>query len=420
MPQKPGVYEYLDEHSAVIYVGKAIDLKSRVSSYFTSPLQLGPKTQALVEKIVKIRITVVESELEALLLEAHLIKKYRPYYNIKLTDDKSYQFIKMTLKSEYPSVTLSRRAEDPKAVYFGPYPSSGSIKIVLKALRKVFPYMSSLNHPKRVCLYNHLGLCPCLPARNDAANKAEYKKNLQGIVKILEGKSKVIQKEFERERDTASKKEEYEKALYFQKKLDALSLITQPFHRPIEYDLNPNLRSDIREKEMEELKEILNSKGYNLSSVGRIECYDISNTQGTYATSSLVVLTQGEIDKSQYRKFKIKKDGSPNDFAMMEETLKRRLLHTEWQFPDLLVVDGGKGQITSALNAIKELGVSVPIIGLAKREETIITSDFQEILLPRSTKALQLIMRLRNEAHRFALSYHRKLRSKAMVQIISS
>lgn len=401
-------------------MGKANDLKSRVSSYFTSPNGLGPKTLALVEKIQNIRITVVESELEALLLEAFLIKRSRPYYNIRLMDDKTYLYIRITNKELYPSITVSRRTEDKKSLYFGPFPSSRSVKLVLRTIRRVFPFMSTANHPKNTCLYNHLGLCPCLPAQDTAKDRESYKKNMKGIIRILEGKSRTIQKELEKERDSVAKNEEFEIAASYQKRINALKLITEPFHRPVEYDINPNLRIDLREKEMAGLIEQLNKKGYNLSKLDRIECYDISNTQGTHATASLVVLTNGEIDKSQYRRFKIKKDGSPNDFAMMEETLTRRLKHAEWPTPDLLVVDGGKGQITSALKAFEVTGIKVPLIGLAKREETIITSDFQEILLPRSTKALQLIMRLRDEAHRFALTYHRKLRQKYMTNELLS
>lgn len=414
MPEKPGVYEYLDKKRSVIYVGKAKNLKARVSSYFTPLASLGPKTSAMVEKVEQIRITIVESELEALLLEAFLIKKRKPYYNIRLTDDKSYQYIRITIKDQNPAITLVRRSAEDKSLYFGPYPSSRAVKTVLKTVRRVFPFMSTTNHPKHHCLYNHLGLCPCLPADNTPENRQTYKKNIRGIVRILEGKSRTIQKELERERDNASNVEKYEEATSLQRRIDALKMITEPFHRPNEYDVNPNLRIDIREQEMNDLRLLLVSHGYNVAELERIECYDISNIQGTHATASMVVLTHGEIDKSQYRKFKIKKDGKPNDFAMMEETLVRRLKHDEWPMPDLLVVDGGKGQITSALKAFAQSGREVPLIGLAKREETIITSDFQELLLPRNTGALQLIMRLRDEAHRFALTYHRKLRQKYM------
>ncbi len=395
-------------------MGKAKNLKSRVSSYFTPLASLGPKTAALVEKVEQIRITIVESELEALLLEAFLIKKRKPYYNIRLTDDKSYQYIRITLKDLNPAVTLVRRVAEDSSLYFGPYPSSRAVKTVLKTIRRVFPFMSTMNHPRHYCLYNHLGLCPCLPAENTPENRRLYKKNLQGIIRILEGKSRTIQKELEKERNRISAIENYEEAAIMQRRIDALKMITEPFHRPNEYDVNPNLRIDIREQEMNDLRLLLMSKGYKVEELERIECYDISNIQGTHATASMVVLTHGEVDKSQYRKFKIKKDGKPNDFAMMEETLVRRLKHEEWPLPNLLVVDGGKGQITSALKAFSQSGIEVPLIGLAKREETIITSDFQEIVLPRNTGALQLIMRIRDEAHRFALTYHRKLRQKYM------
>jgi excinuclease ABC subunit C len=440
-----------------LYVGKAINLKSRVSSYFTSPNQLGEKTRVLVSQIRKIKITIVESELEALLLEAFYIKQYNPKYNIKLTDNKSYIQIKITIKDKYPAVLLSRREDDGKSLYFGPYPSSSSVKLVLKTIRRIFPFVSVPNHPKRICLYNHLGLCPCPPINDSPELEKEYRKNIRGIVRMLEGESKKIMTEFEKSRDELSKNEEYEEALKIQKKIEALSFITTPFHRPFEYDMNPNLRTDIRQSELNELIAALNQKGFNLTKLNRIECYDISNTQGTNATASMVVFINGEKEGSQYRKFKIKKDGRPNDFAMMRETLNRRFKHEDWTYPDLLIVDGGKGQVGSALKAFQESGINLPLIGLAKREETIIiplinntrhsgkrlelpkersqnhsetdpgqdrmtsivphrinyeSDAFTQVTLARNSKALHLIQRIRDEAHRFAITYHRKLRSK--------
>lgn len=424
-----------------MYVGKAKDLKSRVSSYFVNGGFLGEKTKVLVSQIETIKITIVESELEALLLEAFYIKKYTPKYNIRLTDNKSYIRIRITIKDKYPRVLLARREDDASSVYFGPYPSSSAVKLVLKTIRKVFPFQSALNHPKRICLYHHLGLCPCPPMFDSPELQKDYRKNIRGIIRMLEGESKKIMKELEKERDMASKKEAYEEALTLQKKIDALSLITTPFHRPFEYDVNPNLRTDIRNQELEELIAVLNTKGgFHLQQLERIECYDISNIQGTNATGSMVVLTHGEVDKSQYRRFKIRKDGKPNDFAMMKEVLRRRLTHDEWNTPDLIIVDGGKGQISSALQSLALMGSVIPLVGLAKREETIVvpsdvviakarelahvatkeavaalqndSENFIEIALPKNSKALHLIMRIRDEAHRFAITYHRKLRSK--------
>jgi excinuclease ABC subunit C len=389
-------------------------------------VKLGTKTRVMVSQIETITITIVESELEALLLESFYIKKYQPKYNIRLTDNKSYLRIRITIKDDYPKVLLTRQEEDSRSIYFGPFPSSSAVKVVLKIIRRIFPFQSVYNHPKRICLYHHLGLCPCPPMFDSFELKKIYKKNIKGIVRILEGESKIIMKELEKERDHYSKEEEYEKALAMQKKINALSLITTPFHGPFEYSINPNLREDIRQKELDGLMNALNANGFRLKSLKRIECYDISNIQGTNATGSMVVLTHGEIDKSQYRKFKIKRKWDkrivkdlPNDFAMMKEVLQRRFNHEDWHFPDLIIVDGGKGQVSSALQALEACKVTIPLVGLAKREETIVVphkSDsiiFNEISLLKNSPSLHLIQRIRDEAHRFAITYHRKLRSGA-------
>lgn len=466
---------YLDEKDKVLYVGKAKNLKARVSSYFLNSSSLGSKTAVLVAKIRKIRVTVVESELEALLLEAFYIKKFKPKYNIKLTDNKSYVKIRITKQDTYPRVLLARMHEEKGSVYFGPFPSSGAVKLVLKMIRRVYPFQSVRNHAKRVCLYNHLGLCPCPPVFDSVDLQKQYAKNIRGIIRILEGKSRIILKELEKERDRMSTNEAFEQALLLQKKITALRLITQPHHKPFEYDLNPNLRSDLRERELDELRDALHAQGLALQELERIECYDISNIQGTHATASMVVFTNGEKDTGQYRKFRIrrewdrrKKKDLPNDFAMMREVLKRRFKHEEWNMPSLVIVDGGKGQVASALIALAESDITVPLIGLAKREETIIIpviarseerttkqsdsgksenssqssvtsykellnlrfagnptekintiivreENFIEISFPKNSPASQLVQRIRDEAHRFAITYHRKLRSKAML-----
>lgn len=400
-----------------MYVGKAKDLKSRVSSYFTAPAGLGPKTKALVAQIKNIRVVEVESEVESLLLEAFYIKTYKPRYNIRMQDSKSYPLVRITIKEKYPSVTVARREDDTNSLYFGPFPSSSSVRLVLRTIRKIFPFVSTLNHAKRVCLYHHLGLCPCPQMFDSLESQKAYKATIKSIVGMFEGDTKKVLKSLEKQRDEVSSTEDYEKAGELQKKINALTYVTQPVHTPFEYHTNPNLRTDLREKELKDLMAILNNHGYNLTQLDKIECYDISNTQGTNATASQVVFVNGEKDGSLYRRYKIKIDGKPNDFAMMEEVLTRRLKNTQWTYPDLFIVDGGKGQISSGLKAMEIVGVTAPLIGLAKREETIITSDNQEIKLPKNSGSLQLIQRLRDEAHRFALTYHRKLRSKAMVGI---
>jgi len=355
-----------------------------------------------------------------LLLEAALIKKYKPKYNIRLVDGKSYPLIRVVSKAEFPAIVTARKMDDKKSLYFGPYPSSTSVRLVLKSLRKIFPYQSILNHPKRICLYHHLGLCPCPPLFKTNEEKKNYKKTIRHIIGFLEGKSKEEIKKLEEERNNLSKNEEYEKASLVQSQLDAIYYVTQPKHQAFDYQVNPNLREDLRQKEMQDLQKILLENNISINLPKRIECYDNSNIQGTNPVSSMVVLTDGEIDKSQYRKFKIRSVKGPNDFATMQEVLTRRFKHNEWPMPDLLVVDGGKGQVSSAKEALQILNMKqqmpkFTIIGLAKREEIIITSDLHEIKLSRKNPALQLIMRIRDEAHRFAITYHRKLRSKAVV-----
>jgi len=377
---------------------------------------LGEKTRVMISQVKKIRVTVVESELESLLLEASYIKKFSPRYNIRLTDGKSYPLIRIARKVDYPPVLTARRPEDKHSIYFGPYPSSGTMKSVLKIIRRIFPYVSVPKHPKRTCLYYHLNLCPCPPMFDSLTLKKEYKKNIRHIVSFLEGDKQKVLKELEKERDEASRNENFEKATSVQKKIDAILYVTSSVHKPFEYETNPNLRSDLRLNELHELKEHLAGKGVAVDKLDRIECYDISNFAGTLAVGSMVVFVNGEKESNFYRRFKISPDiVGPNDFAMMEEVLRRRLKHEkDWGLPDLLIVDGGKGQISSALKAVRDSGYTIPIIGLAKREEIIITAGFKEIRLPRDSHALHLMQRIRNEAHRFAVTYHRKLRSKAI------
>lgn len=390
-------------------MGKALNLRSRVSSYFASN-DLGEKTTALRLQIEKIDVIGVTSELESFLLEEKLIKKYKPRYNIRLVDGKSYPSIKITVKDKYPKVLFVRKQEADKSLYFGPYTSANSLRTVLKILRRIFPYQAVLNHPNKLCLYYHLGLCPCPAVRNDES----YKKTIKHIINFLNGNTKKVIKDLETERDTLSKQEKFEEANIIQKKIDDINLVTSSFYKPFEYEENPNLRSDITQKKLNELIQILKENSTEVLDLKRIECYDISNTSGLNATGSLVVLTDGEIDKSYYRRFKIKRfyKDKPNDFGMMQEMLERRLKHKEWPTPSLIVVDGGKGQVSSVNKILKDLNVNIPLIGLAKREETIITKDLKEIKLPKDSQALLLIMKIRDEAHRFAITYHKKLRGQ--------
>jgi excinuclease ABC subunit C len=390
-------------------VGKAINLRKRVSSYFQDK-NLGQKTKQLVSLITKIETISVSSEVESFLLEERLIKKFHPKFNISLKDAKTYPYVEINVKDDYPSVLLTRKIESERSLYFGPYTSVNSLRTVLKLLRRIFPYVSVRNHPNYLCLNYHLGLCPC----PNVTNNPDYKKNIKHIVDFLEGKTGKVVKDLEKERDVYSKNEYFEEASKKQQQLDQIKLITSPFYKPFEYETNPNLRQDVIKSQLLELELVLNQNNTSVKYLERIECFDVSNIQGRASTASMVVFKNGEKDSSSYRRFKIRGlyNNKPNDFAMMKEVLLRRFKHTEWQIPNLLIVDGGKGQVSIAKRALFEMNMQIPLIGLAKREETIISEDLKEIRLPKDSKALQLIMRIRDEAHRFAITYHRKLRDK--------
>lgn len=413
---KPGIYLFLNEKDRVIYVGKAKNLKKRISSYFLKYIDLGTKTSILVSQIAKIKTIIVNSEIEAFLLESRYIKKYKPKYNIKLMDDKAYPLIKITIRDSYPKILISRKANDKNSIYFGPFPNAAeALRIVLKTIRKIFPYQSVPNHAKKICLYYHLGLCPCPLVFDSLEFKKDYKKTIKHIIDFLNGDTKKIIRDLTKERIELSKNENFEKAQEIQNKIAAIKLITGPFYKSkFDYNIDPNLKEDLLNNQLSSLRYFLSQNGIHAEKLERIECFDISNISGTNATGSMAVFINGEKDGSKYRKFKIKTLNSPNDFAMMEEVLSRRMKHSEWPMPDLIIVDGGKGQISSALKVLNNMKLNIPVVGLAKKEEIIITSSFKEIILSKDSDALKFIMRIRDEAHRFAITYHRHLRSKSL------
>ncbi len=414
MPQEPGVYFFLDENDKVLYIGKAKNLKNRVSSYFGSQ-KLGEKTALLVSQINKIKYIITNSDVESLLLEANLIKKHQPFYNIALLDDKSYPFIQITAADIYPKIFLTRKKEDKKALYFGPYPHIKEVKIVLMYLRKIFPYQGGVKHPKGRCFYYHLGLCPCPETTFTKVTKKEYRKNISRIIKFLRGGGGELIKELEEERSRLAASFDYEKALQTQKKIGAIKNIAETHFSPFDYEINPNLRQDTINEGMTDLKQKLRQKGIAVGDLERIECFDVSNIGGQQAAGSMVVFINGRKESRFYRRFKIRGNHKkPNDVAQMQEIIARRLRHPEWTLPGLLVVDGGKNQISAARKALIGARLNIPVIGLTKKEETIITENFQRIVLKIGTPSLSLVMKIRDEAHRFAHLYHRKLRIKKL------
>ena len=403
--RKPGVYQFLDSIGNVLYVGKAIDLRHRVASYFNK--EVSGKTAILVSKIASTETIIVESELEALILEANLIKKHHPPFNVRLMDDKDYLYIGIA-KQDYPRVTTIRKKDLKQTKkFFGPFPSARTVRDTLKLLRRVFPWCSNppgrTNTKLRACFYYHIGLCP--GACVGLVNKEDYNKIINRFRKFLEGKKQELVGEVTYEMSKYSEEQKFEQAAKLKKMLDGINYLTQT-NRVQAYLENPNFLEEETKLALSQLQRDLNLEKLP----ERIEGYDISNTQGQEAVGSLVVLTNGEIDKSQYRKFKIKITGKPNDVGMHKEMLSRRIKHKEWKLPDLILIDGGRAQVRAALEILLKYSLKIPIYGLAKRMEWLYPPQGEIVKLSRKSLSLKLLQKLRDESHRFAIAYHRKLR----------
>jgi excinuclease ABC subunit C len=432
-PRRPGIYEFSDSTGRVLYVGKALSLRDRLTSYYQSDAPI--KTQEMVKNAQTVAVVETGSEFTALLLEARLIKLHRPRYNVIFRDDKSYLYIFISLGEEFPKVFLTRRPkteqfdsgesrfEGAKGEYFGPFPSSGTVRSILKWLRRLFPFCMQKKTGTRPCFYAHLGLCSPCPSAIAKTSGAEYeqlKKNYRlGIFRlkrILDGHLEKVVAELTGEMKELSKDERFEEAAEIKFRIERLSwLLTKPIKTQTFLE-NPNFYGAHQHEAVESLRQLLVEYGLKLASLEKIECFDISNFAGTSAVASQVVFLGGVAEKDLYRRYRIKIDGRPNDFAMLSEAISRRLKHTEWELPQLLIVDGGKPQVSTIHELLRKEHVSLPLIGLAKRfEKIVLIKDHKliEIELPRRTPALQLLQQIRDEAHRFAITYHRKVRKKA-------
>lgn len=403
LPESPGIYKYFDQDGILIYVGKSVSIKNRVSSYFTSK-DLGPKTNLLVKQTVDIKYIKVFSEFEALMLESELIRTHKPFFNSIAKDDKSPIYIKISYGA-VPLISLSRKQKPGKGEYVkGPFPSVKVTKQILKHIRRIFPYCQHKN-PRKPCLYVHLGLCPYPYAGEEAAET--YRKNIKRIQLLLNGNLQTLQKDLVSQMKQFAKELDFEKASEYKKILENLVYLTQHFRDPKEFLMSPTLVDDFAQERLNELQQILNIS----EPLERIECYDISNTQGSNPTGSMVVFTNGFADKSQYKRFKVRSLDTPNDFLMMREILTRRFKN-DWPKPNLIIIDGGRGQLEVGVEVLESFKLQIPIVGLAKRYEEIHLSGTKEpIKLTHASPARQLVEAIRDEAHRFAITYHRKLRS---------
>lgn len=468
LPKSPGVYFFKDVKGEIIYIGKAAVLKNRVQQYFQSSRNRDQKTEVLVGEIADVEWQEVDSELDALFLEAELVRRYLPRYNILLRDDKSMVFIRIDYDSDYPTVSTTCRPLDDKARYYGPYMSTQSVKQALKLLRRVFPFATrKILGQKRASLHYHLGLDPGL--EEGKTTISEYRTNLRRLMAVITGKRSNIEKELSRDLKKYAKALKFEEAAKYRNQIYALKKLSQQvvFGDTEFLDIS-------KDHALNELAEIL-----GLLVIPRhVEGYDVSHMSGTDVVASMVVFTNGVSDKAQYRKFKTKQNKN-DDFYNIHETIARRLsfqgptletgkrLHNKqnasdgWKrnLPDLVLIDGGKGQLDAAIRARDEAGVkgstfrSIPFIGLAKREEQVVvrkadskvqnskfkiqtlgsgvkvnlgmlhklggyakeSGDFILVNLPHNTSLVKLLQRIRDESHRFAVSYHSTLKTKRQI-----
>lgn len=459
LPRSPGVYFHKSQSGEIIYVGKAAVLKNRVRQYFQSTRDMDVKTRALVEEIDDTDWVETESELDALFLESEMVKRYMPRFNILLRDDKSQMFVRIDMKSEWPTVSFTRNPIDDGAEYFGPYYNGFAIKKALRYLRKIFPYFT--RPPKegtRPDLDAHIGLSP-----RPGISPEEYKSTLRQLIRYVEGGRKAIIRDIEKQMQQAAKLHDFENAALYRNKLNDLRALQQRIMFGDREFLDIS-----KDKALGDLVEL-----FGLSKIpARIEGYDISHMGGTNVVASMVVFTNGVSDRASYRKFKTRIERN-DDYANMEEVLTRRLSEKNiksWGMPDLLLIDGGKGQLEAGIKALETYGLHIPIISIAKREEEVIlhrtksnietqfieqhlknedainglsvtrSGDYFIVNLhtgqtnasghsknlrassaavpARYTHVTMLFQRIRDESHRFAVSYHTVL--KRAKQTVSS
>lgn len=443
VPSTTGIYVYKSSDE-IIYIGKAVNLKARLLSHEQNAKQ-DAKESLIIEKADTIELIYTDSEFKALVLEASMISNYKPKYNIRWRDDKSYLYVKITTKDEYPKVLVSRKEDDGVSRYFGPFDSMKSVESLLKHIRQIVPYCAQANMHKQACFYHKIGLCdPCpnkiqsLPDEELTREKRMYRNHIRTIVRILEGKTELVFNVFQRELRSLTKGRLYEKAIKLRDGMRHLELLIR---RGNLFDTQVS-GSNRSEQSVVSLMTLLKPHFPELTSLHRMECYDNSTLSFEHSTASMVVFTDGKVDKQQYRRFAIKAD-LDNDFDMLKEVIVRRSHHAAWGKPDLIIIDGGKPQLDAirklpitnfqlSIEADKDDSLStsnhtkvtlnkqtldlrtVPLIGIAKNPDRLVIGieGYPTIRPVRHDLGFRLVQYMRDEAHRFAKKYHTYLRSK--------
>jgi excinuclease ABC subunit C len=413
-PNSPGVYIFYDEKGKIVYVGKATSLKDRVSSYFQSRSGYARPIERMIKEVVNVEIKKTETVLEAYILEQGLIKKYQPKYNVDGKDDKSFTYVIFT-KEEFPRILFLRKREIDQDIVtkskfskiYGPYISKKNIEIALKILRKIFPYHSKSQKTEKGCLDFQIGLCSGPYA--GAISKEDYAKNIRGIRMILEGRKKNLLAKMKKEMLELSAKQEFEKAgkirnaLFALQHIQDIALISEGRNVAL-----PRLGNNQRQQD----EAVPRLYGDGVKSM-RIEGYDISNISGKSSVGSMVVFdnSNGEMvaNKNQYRKFKIKTIEGANDTASMAEIIGRRFGNS-WPRPDLIILDGGQGHLTAVRRVLKNFHLEIPLLAVAKGPTRKKLDRYAFGSVPEVSD--ETIERVRDEAHRFAIAYHKKLRNK--------
>ena len=412
-PDYFGVYLIKDAQGNTIYVGKAISIKKRLKTHFAKGPS-NPRHQALIDAAADIEYITTSSPEAALLLEAALIKRYSPKFNVALKDDKAYPVLKLTVNEDFPRLFISRQKLQDGTLYFGPYTNAKLLRKALKLMARLFPMRSCNRMPGKPCLDFHIGQClaPCI----GKINKQYYKKIIENVILFLEGKTDELHKQLLEDMESASKRGDFELAAKIRDQLKAISSVTGTgaiFPKKIGVPTLPAGRYHHFSTQLEDLARQLNLTKPPVV----IEAFDISNIAGKEAVGSMVVFKDGRPFKDAYRKFKIKTVNRIDDYSMMAEVVNRRYSRAMAEniaLPGLIVIDGGKGHLMSVKRQLNKIGIwQVPVIAIAKSFEQIYTHHDKEPLgLDPSSPASLLIQRIRDEAHRFAINYHRILRTK--------